>query len=341
MELVAEPQMGTNAACQLEIPSIQDACPPAFQPREQMMEEGMKENLGGNDDSSKNSTKEETPRSATSLFVLYECSSSTEETAESERQQVRESTQELEPREAIDLDLGSVSNGEVSSDSALSSSSVPSASNTPIVTMACIVCGTTIEMPSYTALTRKCFMKCSGCNSPTETNAKNWLDIILTALYNLEVLHKRKYFHCKNEICTFIDRHWNDICPERARTPTWGNTIMSQISTHPELFVSHQRGSGYWALKRKHFRSKKAEAKGHSYPFEDSKLAGRMQFSSDHVRRPGSTNSHSSDRRCCKIGIQQDHRGYLLLEARGSGLSSYIDSHVDIRCRILDLSRGL
>jgi hypothetical protein len=26
-------------------------------------------------------------------------------------------------------------------------------------------------------------------------------------------------------------------------TPTWGNTVMSQISTHPELFQSHQRGT--------------------------------------------------------------------------------------------------
>lgn len=118
-----------------------------------------------------------------------------------------------------------------------------------MVEMKCFICGAALQLPSYAALQKKCHLKCSSCDTG-ETHAKNWMDIILTALYNLEILHQRQYFHCKSEICAFIDHHWSSICPERARTPTWGNTVMSQISTHPELFQSHQRGSGYWALKR-------------------------------------------------------------------------------------------
>jgi len=72
----------------------------------------------------------------------------------------------------------------------------------------------------------------------------------LTAMYNLEILYKRRYFHCKSEICPFIEYHWANICPGRARNTTWYNTVMSQISTHPELFQSNKKGSGYWALKR-------------------------------------------------------------------------------------------
>lgn len=155
---------------------------------------------------------------------------------------------------------------------------------TKLVEMKCFICGASLQLPSYAALQKKCHLKCSNCETG-ETHAKNWMDIILTALYNLEILHQRQYFHCKSEICAFIDHHWSSICPERARTPTWGNTVMSQISTHPELFQSHQRGSGYWALKRSSPLDKEAskskEAEGEKDVRGDKRAENKNKRRSD------------------------------------------------------------
>src|SRR3989344_4476022 len=56
------------------------------------------------------------------------------------------------------------------------------------------------------------------------------MDIILTALYNLEILHQRQYFHCKSEICAFIDHHWSSICPERARSSSFASLLLLFMS---------------------------------------------------------------------------------------------------------------
>jgi len=164
-----------------------------------------------------------------------------------------------------------------------SSSSADHGALAKMVEMKCFICGVTLQLPSYAALQKKCHLKCSSCDTG-ETHAKNWMDIILTALYNLEILHQRQYFHCKSEICAFIDHHWSSICPERARTPTWGNTVMSQISTHPELFQSHQRGSGYGALKRASSLDKEV-AKNTEEEGEKDVLGGEKRAENKNKRR--------------------------------------------------------
>jgi len=116
------------------------------------------------------------------------------------------------------------------------------------VVVPCVICKEELRLPPYAVLTQNCYLKCQTC--PLKRVTKNWTDIILTALHNLERLHHRKYFHCSSEICAFIDQYWSEICPHRPRTTTWGNTVMSQISTQKDLFQSHKIGSGYWALRR-------------------------------------------------------------------------------------------
>jgi len=38
------------------------------------------------------------------------------------------------------------------------------------------------------------------------------------------------YFRWREDICSFLDRHWDTLTPGKARTPTWGNTIASYLS---------------------------------------------------------------------------------------------------------------
>eukprot|EP01119_Soliformovum_irregulare_P022789 TRINITY_DN7858_c0_g1_i1.p1 TRINITY_DN7858_c0_g1~~TRINITY_DN7858_c0_g1_i1.p1 ORF type:complete len:532 (-),score=115.22 TRINITY_DN7858_c0_g1_i1:15-1610(-) len=99
---------------------------------------------------------------------------------------------------------------------------------------------------------------CSGEGVETLTlQNKPWTDIVKVAIWNL-VLNERKkgsskrYFQYKDELCGFINKHWNVLCFGKTRTKTWENTIGSSLSTKPHLFESgaEQMGSaGYWGLR--------------------------------------------------------------------------------------------
>jgi len=99
--------------------------------------------------------------------------------------------------------------------------------------------------------------ECSFTKEDTLMRAKlNWVQIIHLVLYNLSVTEtgRRGYFRWKEEICTFIDHHWNMIMPERIKTPTWSNTIAGILSIHSKkTFKSGQvlfNETGWWALQK-------------------------------------------------------------------------------------------
>lgn len=125
-EVVVEPQIGTDMACQVE-----------------MKEQEMPLNVP--DTSAQNNAQleeiQDGPQQGESLFVLVE--TPVKEHLLSPDGQVtgglpNEGTQE-------GLERINPTNGS-SAEAVLTSSGAPSASNSPIVTMACVVCGTTIEM---------------------------------------------------------------------------------------------------------------------------------------------------------------------------------------------------
>ena len=98
--------------------------------------------------------------------------------------------------------------------------------------------------------------KCSRCGGGKQSfrhGEKTWLEITLTALYNLELQDKlkegRRFFHVRQEICSFADRNWDVICLGRTRTPTWWATLNAQITTRTDLFETSKHGSGNWALR--------------------------------------------------------------------------------------------
>jgi hypothetical protein len=46
------------------------------------------------------------------------------------------------------------------------------------------------------------------------------------------------YFRWKEDICRIIDSYWNEVCPDRQRSPTWNNTVASALSTNSKIFLS-------------------------------------------------------------------------------------------------------
>lgn len=98
--------------------------------------------------------------------------------------------------------------------------------------------------------------KCSRCGGGQQVfrhAEKTWLEITLTSLYNLELQDRlvegRRFFHVRQEICSFADRNWDVICLGRTRTPTWWATLNAQITTRTDLFETSKHGSGNWALR--------------------------------------------------------------------------------------------
>jgi hypothetical protein len=94
--------------------------------------------------------------------------------------------------------------------------------------------------------------RCEKCNSGKQYfrhKEKQWLDIALTGLYNLQLSENRRFFHVKRELCAWVLKNWDEVCVGRTKTVTWWATLNAQITTRPDLFETESYGSGKWALR--------------------------------------------------------------------------------------------
>ena len=103
---------------------------------------------------------------------------------------------------------------------------------------------------------------CAECGKGTESIKRlslSWVEVIHIALYNLSLTQPSrkpdsllKYYHWKQDICTFIDANWSKFWT-KARTSTWRNSVASCLSTG-KRFVSaakeseNDQAAGLWAL---------------------------------------------------------------------------------------------
>lgn len=98
-------------------------------------------------------------------------------------------------------------------------------------------------------------IRCEQCNMEMQANppyaASSWLRIVYEAIKRLhnEANPHRKYFHYKHDICSYIEKNWTSLCPDKKRTTTWNNTVSAVITTHRKLFKSNRKQSGYWTLR--------------------------------------------------------------------------------------------
>jgi len=91
-----------------------------------------------------------------------------------------------------------------------------------------------------------------GHNAP-RSSLLSWVDVVWLAIHNLCCMKggNREFFHYKTDICEYIDKYWDTLCLNKARTQTWQKTVSSTITTNHNIFKSGPT-KGYWGLVKKH-----------------------------------------------------------------------------------------
>jgi len=78
----------------------------------------------------------------------------------------------------------------------------------------------------------------------------SWLDIVWKAVHQLSVIHTgRDHFHYYQDICRYIETHWERLAQGKDRTSTWTNTVSSTITTHKRIFKPGP-DQGFWGLRQ-------------------------------------------------------------------------------------------
>ncbi|XP_037545573.1 cysteine-rich protein 2-binding protein [Nematolebias whitei] len=81
-----------------------------------------------------------------------------------------------------------------------------------------------------------------------------WQQVVMLAMYNLslEGTGRQGYFRWKEDICSFIGRHWNFLLGNRKKTSTWWSTVAGCLSVgSPTFFRSGAQEfgePGWWKL---------------------------------------------------------------------------------------------
>jgi len=115
---------------------------------------------------------------------------------------------------------------------------IPKKSVLPFITNYRFVCGLCGREESFSRVT------------------SSWKDAINTAFANLTVQRMKKegkinangegnpiipnnyWFNKKDGICPFLDKHWEKLCTNRARTPTWWATVGSSMYSSKDQYIA-------------------------------------------------------------------------------------------------------
>ncbi|KAI8825639.1 uncharacterized protein EV422DRAFT_134636 [Fimicolochytrium jonesii] len=118
----------------------------------------------------------------------------------------------------------------------------------------CVGCLSNKLLQGDTFYTFKCSV-CGKGRQEYERPAMSWLNITHFAVYTLLRQNPAKEFvRWKEEICLFIDTHWEYLKPGKPRSPTWHNTVASILSTSHGKDKVFKSGTekfgqpGYWGL---------------------------------------------------------------------------------------------
>jgi len=147
---------------------------------------------------------------------------------------------------------------------------------------------------------------CNGGNEYFELTQKSWSDIVRIAIYNLLQQEKKKgstkrFFQYKDEICHYIDKHWESLCFGKSRTKTWANTIGSALSTKSHYFRSGGEvigTPGYWGLRDEKDPSLSADAGSKSTKIRKEKQRHHSKFSK---KRLASASGLQDDQKPAKL----------------------------------------
>lgn len=110
----------------------------------------------------------------------------------------------------------------------------------------------------------------------------------------------KHYFQYKDEICSYIDRHWDQLCEGKTRTKTWENTIGSALSTKANFFKSGADSvgsSGYWGLQIEADPTDVRDAPAGSFSKKDGSKKKSSKSSSSSSSFATSSSSSSSKKK--------------------------------------------
>ncbi|XP_051470422.1 cysteine-rich protein 2-binding protein isoform X5 [Apus apus] len=99
---------------------------------------------------------------------------------------------------------------------------------------------------------------CSDCSEDGKEQFERlrltWQQVVMLAMYNLslEGTGRQGYFRWKEDICAFIEKHWNFLLGNRKKTSTWWSTVAGCLSVGSPLFFrsgAQEFGEpGWWKL---------------------------------------------------------------------------------------------
>lgn len=114
------------------------------------------------------------------------------------------------------------------------------------------------QQPSYFKGDNFFRLTCSACSEDGKEHFERlkltWQQVVMLAMYNLclEGTGRQGYFRWKEDICSYIDKHWTFLLGNRKKTSTWWSTVAGCLSVGSPMFFrsgAQEFGEpGWWKL---------------------------------------------------------------------------------------------
>ncbi|KAM4772318.1 cysteine-rich protein 2-binding protein [Rhinophrynus dorsalis] len=138
------------------------------------------------------------------------------------------------------------------------------------------------DSPSYLKGDNFFKLTCSACSEDGKEQFERlrltWQQVVMLAMYNLslEGTGRQGYFRWKEDICSFIEKHWNFLLGNRKKTSTWWSTVAGCLSVGSPLFFrsgAQEFGEpGWWKLVHNKPPTMRPEGEKYSTPPQKSKV---------------------------------------------------------------------
>ncbi|XP_069463642.1 cysteine-rich protein 2-binding protein isoform X2 [Ambystoma mexicanum] len=206
------------------------------------------------------------------------------------------------------------------------------------------------QQPSYLKGDNFFRFSCSTCSEDGKEHFERlkltWQQVVMLAMYNLslEGTGRQGYFRWKEDICTYIEKHWTFLLGNRKKTSTWWSTVAGCLSVGSPVFfrsgVQDFGEPGWWKLV--HNRPPTMRPEGEILPAsglktkDDEDLDGEglidpgMEYISPFAASVGGTASMSRKKVRAPEHIKQEIESE---EERAERMDIYNDGATDLNSR--------
>ncbi|XP_073528585.1 cysteine-rich protein 2-binding protein isoform X3 [Phyllobates terribilis] len=136
---------------------------------------------------------------------------------------------------------------------------------------------------------------CSDCSEDGKEQFERlkltWQQVVMLAMYNLslEGSGRQGYFRWKEDICSFIEKHWTFLLGNRKKTSTWWSTVAGCLSVGSPMFFksgAQEFGEpGWWKLV--HNKPPTLKPEGDKCISSSQKIKNDEEMDADGVIDPG------------------------------------------------------